>query len=62
MAIQCDVTMYFGGGQPHRTQHVWRADDEEHAKRLALLDSQAKGWDVRKIVPSDIVVTGVVQS
>ncbi len=45
--IQCDVTMHFDG-QPSKTLHVWRAADIDHAKRLALLDCQAKGWNIKK--------------
>lgn len=60
MAIQCDVYLYFGGGQPSRLEHIWHARDEEHAKKLALMNAQAKGWNIKLIVPCDIIVKGVL--
>lgn len=56
MTIQCDVTMHFRG-QPSKTIHVWRANDIEHAKRLAQMDCQAKGWDLKRL--DETIVTGV---
>lgn len=55
--IQCDVTSYFRGGQPAKTIQVFRAKDVEHAKRLALLDCQAKGWNIKLL--DEQTVTGV---
>ena len=58
MSYSCDVHLYFHG-QPGRTLHIGedrKARDREHAISLAKLDTQAKGWDLKKL--DEVVVTG----
>lgn len=44
----CDVTLYFTG-QPNVTKFISLAKDKDHAIRLAKLDAQARGWDLKKL-------------
>lgn len=61
--LSCDVHLHFDNGQPSYTCYIGEADrasDKKHAIRLAKLNAQAKGWDIRHC--DEAVVTGLIVS
>lgn len=56
-SYSADIVLYFEG-QPSKQQHIQHARDREHAIQLAIMNAQAKGWDIRKLIKTDTLVIG----
>lgn len=61
MAFVCDVAVWFNDRSPSRQIYIGedrKARDEQHAITLALLDIQAKGYNIRKENINEVFVMG----
>lgn len=56
-SYSADIVLYFKG-QPSFQQHIQYATDRNHAVQLAIMNAQAKGWDIRKLIKTDTQVIG----
>lgn len=56
-SYSADIVLYFDG-QPSFQQHIQYANDREHAIQLAIMNAQAKGWSLRKLIKGDTLVIG----
>lgn len=56
-SYSADIVLYFKG-LPSVQQHITMARDRQHAIKLAEMNAQAKGWDLKKLIRHDTMVIG----